>query len=208
MQDPTTEDTLRRLEEAEQLKLTGKHAAALEMLEELLVEDPANISALEEVADNELHLDHLHRAEIAAKQAVELDQKSYTGHYILGFTYSKQGKWEPALVHLQRANLLQPNDPEILRCLGWALLQNRQRTQGIVTLERALNLDVENPLTLCDLGIAYLQAKNVPKAKSLFLRTLDIDPANPRAIQCVQAIEKIEQTFRPRRLTKKEVSQA
>lgn len=207
MQDPTTENTLRRLEEAEQLKLMGQHEEALVILEELLVEDPTNISALEEVADNELQMDHLDRAEIASAQAVELDSKSYTGHYILGFTCSKKEEWERALVHLQRANMLQPNSSEILRCLGWTLLKNNQRTQGIVTLERALNLDNENPLTLCDLGIAYLQAKNVPKAKSLLLRTLDIDPENPRAMKCVQAIERIEQTFKSRHYTRKEVHQ-
>mgnify|MGYP001176910097 CR=1 FL=1 len=44
-QDSTQEATLKRLEEAEQLKLNGQHEEALRILEELLVEDPANSSA-------------------------------------------------------------------------------------------------------------------------------------------------------------------
>ena len=49
-------EILERLEEAEQLKLIGRHEEALTILELLLVEDPENIAALEEIADNELSM--------------------------------------------------------------------------------------------------------------------------------------------------------
>lgn len=189
-------ETLERLEEAEKLKLMGKNVEALEILEMLLMEDPQNISALEEVADNELSLEHFTRAEIAAQQAVNLDNESYTGHYILGFLHSMNREWEPALTHLKQANAVKPNNAEILRCLGWALFHSGQRAQGIVTLERALNLDDENPLTLCDLGVAYLQTRNVPKAKNLFDRALELDPENTKAIECIKAVSKLEQVLK------------
>lgn len=183
---------LEHLEQAEQLKLAGKHADALGILEKLLLDDPANVSALEEVADNELSLEKFDRAEVAARQAVALDRRSYTGHYILGFIRSHQEKWEEALAHLKEANKLKPNNPEILRCLGWVLFNINQRPQGVVTLERALNLDRDNTLTLCDLGVAYLELKNFPKARALFGRALDLDPANARARECVSAVDKME----------------
>ena len=147
-------DTLERLEEAEQLKLMGRHKEALVILEQLLMEDPENISALEEVADNELSLENFDRAEAAAEQAIKLDSDSYTGQYILGFLRSVRQEWEKGIDHLKKANTIRPNNAEILRCLGWALFNSGQRAQGIVTLERALNLDNENSLTLCDLGVA------------------------------------------------------
>lgn len=184
---------IERLEAAEQLKLAGAYEQALIILEALLVEDPENVSALEEVADNELSLEHLSRAEAAAEQAIALDAESYTGHYILGFLRSQEEEWEKALVHMQKANKLKPNNAEILRCLGWALFNGGQRAQGIVTLERSLNLDDESPLALCDLGVAYLQTRNTVKAKALFLRTLELDPENIRAKECVQAVERMEQ---------------
>lgn len=192
-------DTLERLEYAEQLKIAGNHDEALKILEELLVEDPTNVSALEEVADNELSLERYDRARTAAEQAIKLDDQSYTAEYILGFICSAEEKWEESLAHLKNANQLKANNSEILRCLGWALFSAGQRTQGIVTLERALNLDSDNPLTLCDLGVAYLQAKNFPKAKTLFMRTLDLDPGNSRARECVQAVERLEQSLRTSR---------
>ena len=190
--DPLPSGILERLERAEQLKLSGKNVEALVILEALVQEDPSNVSALEEIADNELSLEHFTRAEIAAVQAVQLDKKSYTGHYILGFIRSHEGKWDDALAYLKEANHLKSNNPEILRCLGWVLLKSGLRLQGIVTLERALNLDSDNTLALCDLGIAYLELQNFPKAKALFLRALDLEPQNPRARECVAAIDRLE----------------
>lgn len=190
-----TNSTLARLEEAEHLKLTGRYEDALIILEELLMEDPENIPALEEVADNELNLDHYKRAETAAKRAITLDSDSYTGHYIVGFLRSVAEDWENGISHLKTANTLRPNNAEILRCLGWALFNSGQRAQGIVTLERALNLDAENALTLCDLGVAYLQTRNIPKAKSLFDRALEVDPENPKAIECVKAMAKLDEVL-------------
>ncbi len=193
--DPSPE-TLERLERAEQLKLDGKFREALSMLEELLLEDPENISALEEVADNELSLGEFHRAETAATQAVTLDAESYTGHYILGFLRSRTEKWAEAVSHLGRANRLKANNAEILRCLGWALFHEGSRAQGIVTLERALNLDPDSSLTLCDLGVAYLEVQNFVKSKTLLLRALEIEPGNVRAKECMAAVERVAKMIR------------
>lgn len=187
---------LERLEKAEQLKLSGHHRDALEILEQLVLEDPSNVAALEEIADNELSLERYDRAEVAALQAVALDASSYTGQYILGFIRSQEGAWEEALRRLKEANRLKSNNPEILRCLGWVLFKIGQRPQGVVTLERSLNLDNDNTLTLCDLGVAYLELRNFQKSRALFQRTLDIDPHNPRARECVGAIDRIEKQMK------------
>lgn len=187
---------LERLEKAEHLKLSGNHRDALEILEQLVLEDPSNVAALEEIADNELSLESYARAEIAALQAVALDASSYTGHYILGFIRSQEASWDEALRRLKEANRLKSNNPEILRCLGWVLFKLGQRPQGIVTLERSLNLDSDNTLTLCDLGVACLELRNFQKARALFQRALDIDPHNPRARECVDAIDRIEKQMK------------
>ena len=187
------EEMLERLEQAEQLKLAGKHREALNILEELLIDDPGNVPALEEIADNELNLGRKGRARAAAMQAIKLDKRSYTALYILGFLACREEKWEEAETYLRTANQEHPNNPEILRCLGWVLFCSDKRTQGIVTLERALNLDTESALTLCDLGVAYLKLQNLPKARTLFSQALDIDPENERAHECVQIIQRLEQ---------------
>lgn len=193
--DPSPE-TLERLERAEQLKLDGKYRDALSILEELLLEDPENVSALEEVADCELSLGEFRRAETAAQQAIMLDAQSYTGHYILGFLHSRTEHWADAVGHLRKANQHKANNAEILRCLGWALFHSGQRAQGIVTLERALNLDCDSTLTLCDLGVAYLEVQNFIKSRALLERALELEPGNLRAKECVAAVERLARMVR------------
>lgn len=185
------------LEQAERMKLEGRHVEAIAVLEQILVDDPANVAALEEVADNELSLEHYDRATAAARRAVEIDATSYTGHYILGFVASLREDWTVALTELQEANRLKSNDPEILRSLGWTLFHAEQRVQGIVTLERALNLDPQNPLSLCDLGVCYLEVKNLVKAHTLLSRALELDPSNKRARECVEAVERLQRGTSP-----------
>ncbi len=182
------------LERAEALKIDGKYSEALAVLEEILGIDPGNIVALEEIADNELSLDHYDRAAAAAKQAISLDSNSYMSHYILGFIASHFEDWDASIQELKIANDLKQNNEEILRCLGWALFSSGKISEGLVTLERALNLDAENPLALCDLGVVYLRLQEFSKARALFQRSLDIDPSNSRAIDCLQMVDRIAGT--------------
>ena len=200
--DDGSDDTLDRLEHAEQLKLQGDHVAALMILEELLLEDPSNVSALEEIADNELSLGRHARAEAAAAEAVRLDRESYTGYYILGFLRSREEHWRESTRQLKTANALKPNNSEILRCLGWSLFNAGKRAQGVVTLERSLNIDKDSVLTLCDLGVAYLQVRHFSKAIMLFRRALDLEPENRRAKECLQTTEHLMSLAEPRRREK------
>jgi tetratricopeptide (TPR) repeat protein len=192
MSSSFSDRTAQVLEEAERLKLHCQHEDALALLEQLVISDPENVAALEEIADNELSLEQYDRALRAAHRAVELDPQSYMGHYIIGFVASLREDWMGSEQELQRANQLKPNNPEILRCLGWALFHKEKRVQGIVTLERSLNLDPENTLSLCDLGVCYLHVRNFKKAHNLFERALRLDPANERARECAAAVAKLK----------------
>lgn len=180
---------------ANTLKHEAKYEEALNLLEEVLLSDPTNVVALEEVADNEMSLGHFDRARRAAQSAIDLAKNSCGGHYVLGFLASNEGRFDDSITHLQTANHLDPNNAEILRCLGWSLFSAGREVEGIVTLERALNLEPDSPLTLCDLGVVCLQHRNAHKAVSLLRRALTIDPTDERAKECLQMAERIrEQT--------------
>lgn len=178
--------------QAEQLKFDGRYTEALSLLEELLVSDPENVTALEELADNELSLGQYERARTAAHRALALDPKSFAAHYILGFVASHFEDWATSIQELKIANTLDRNNPEILRCLGWSLFSSGKMIEGMVTLERALNLEEQNPLILCDLGVVYLQSKNFQKSKLLLRRALDLDPKSIRVRECLDMVERIE----------------
>lgn len=192
MHRPSHDSIEQILTKAEQAKFDGKYEDALVLLEELLTVDPDNVIAFEEIADNELSLGRFTRARKAAEHALALSPESFTAHYILGFIASHEEKWDRSIESLRVANKLDQHNPEILRCLGWALFMGGKTVEGIVTLERALNLEENNPLILCDLGVAYLQSKEYGKAKALLSRALDIDPKNPRAEECLAMIRRIE----------------
>ena len=174
-----------QIRHAEDLKFDGKHEEAIVLLEQLLAEKPDCVPALEEIADNEMSLGRMERATRAALNAKALDPKSVAAHYVLGFIASHEARWKESIEWLRTANELEPNDAEILRCLGWSLYSGGQDVEGLVTLERALNLDPENPLILSDLGVVYLRTQDVRKAISLFERALAIDPDNERAAECL-----------------------
>ena len=183
------------LEKIESLKLNGEHEKSIKEAQKLLCDDPNCIAALEEIADNYVSLDQFDRAEKAANHALKLDKDSYTGYYILGFLTSHQQEWPRAIKNLTKANELHPNNPEILRCLGWATFNVNKRSQGIVILERALNLDSESSLTLCDLGICYLQTKSFDKAVELLKKASDIDPDNKRIQECYRAAKGFSERY-------------
>lgn len=175
------------LNKIEELKLKGEHKQSIAEAEKLLFEDPNCVEALEEIADNYVSLDDYEKAEKACHRALKLNGKSYTAKYILGFIHSQKQEWKSAVDYLKSSNNIHGNNPEILRCLGWALFNSNKRTQGIVILERALNLDPDNALTLCDLGICYMQMKNFDKSVELLRRAMELDPDNHRVKECFKA---------------------
>ncbi len=175
------------LDNIESLKLSGEHQKSILEAEKLLFEDPNCVAALEEIADNYVSLDDYKKAEKACHRALKLNKDSYTAQYILGFIHSQKQEWDKAINYLKNSNAKHSNNPEILRCLGWALFNSHKRTQGVVILERALNLDPENSLTLCDLGICYMQLKNFDKSIDLLKRAMELDPNNKRILDCYKA---------------------
>ena len=183
------------LNSIEELKLMGQHEESILEAEKLLFQDPNCVEALEEIADNYVSLDNYEKAEKACHHALKLNEKSYTAKYILGFIHSQKQEWPKAITYLKSSNSLHSNNPEILRCLGWALFNSSKRTQGVVILERALNLDPENALTLCDLGICYMQMKNFDKSVQLLKKAMELDPHNKRIKECFNAATSFRDRF-------------
>lgn len=179
------------LEHARTLKEQGEHQQALGLLELSLAEDPGNVTVLEEIAENEWCMGHVHRAYLAARRATALHAESAMGNFVLGLVAIHKKEFLQAVDALRRANRSQPDAPDILRSLGWALFHQGETMQGVVTLERALNLEDGNIHTLCDLGEVYLALRSPAKARALFFRALAIDPGNSRAREGVARTEQV-----------------
>ena len=181
-----------KLEKSESAKVMGNYEKALQIAQSILLQEPNCIEAAEEVVDNLLSLQDFVEAEKVANFVLLKDEKSYIANYALGFIYLTDNLNDLALGYLQTANELSPNNPEILRCLGWATFHVNNKLKGLVTLERALNLRSDDPLILCDLGVCLLQEQIFDKAINLFEQVLEIDSTNERAQDCLQAAISLE----------------
>ncbi len=181
-----------KLEKSEHAKVLGNHEKALRIARSILIQDPSCIEATEEVIDNLLSLQDFAEAEKVANFVLLQNKESYIANYALGFIYLTDNLNDLALTYLQKANELSPNNPEILRCLGWATFHVTNKLKGLVTLERALNLRSDDPLILCDLGVCLLQEQIFNKAINLFEQALEIDSTNERAQDCLQAARSLE----------------
>lgn len=175
------------LEEAAELKLLGLHEEAIDLCEQILYEDLECAEAYEEIADNYLSLREYQKSQNALKKALKIDPNSANAHYLLGFVYSAINKWHESVRELEIADELEPNHPEVLRCLGWSIFNSGQRKQGLVLLERASEMAGMDSLILCDLGICYLNERNFDKAEEIFLKILSIEPQNDKARECLKA---------------------
>ncbi len=184
---------MRELAKSEECKVKGKHQEALEIAQKILEKDPSCIAAAEEVADNLLSLNNHESAEKAARFVLILNPKSYIANYTLGFLSLTKGDDPVALPYLSVANNSEPNNPEILRCLGWSLFHTGSRTEGIATLERALNLRPDDSLILCDLGVCCLHLNYFEKTIRLFERALALDPKSTRAKECLEAAKNLKE---------------
>src|SRR5210317_1785366 len=108
------------IKKAEELKLSGNHEGAIKFCESLLYDDLNISKAYEEIGDNYLSLKEFTKASKALQQAIMLDPISANAHYLYGFVLSVEGNFEKSIEELELADRIEPNHPEILRCLGWS----------------------------------------------------------------------------------------
>ena len=186
---------MRELAKSEELKMAGEHEKALEVVQNILMENPACTEAAEEVADNFLSLDNIEAAEKAARHAVSLNPESYIGNFVLGFVASEKEQWPVAVRHFTISNTGQPNNPEILRCLGWALFHEGDQAAGIATLQRALSLRSDDTAILCDLAACYLQTSMFGKSLRLLERAMRIDPTDMRVQELFDVANRLQEAF-------------
>ncbi len=174
------------LAQSEDLKIMGEHEKAVKLLNKLIVHEPNCFEAFEELGDNYISLRKLDKARKALQEAVRLSPKSANAHYLLGFLYSLEQKWEASVEELEKADQISPNHPEILRCLGWSYHNfNRRSQQGLAILERSNNLAPDDPNILCDLGVCYMNSDNAKKAEEAFRKVLKINPNSNQAKECL-----------------------
>jgi tetratricopeptide (TPR) repeat protein len=128
-------------DEAKSFIEQGSFDRAIETYKYILIRyDDAPIAvecANANLGDIYLTLGQLDSAEIYINKAISCDPRKPDYHYLLGFVYSKQSHWENAVKEFQAAIKVEPDNPEYLRGLGWAMFSSGYKSKGLQYLHEA-----------------------------------------------------------------------
>ena len=184
------------LQEADQLKLNGRHDEAIALANQMLLSDLDYVEAYEELGDNYLSLREYEKAAKALNHAIKLNPASPNALYLLGFLYSSTGDFERSIETLENANTVQPHHPEILRCLGWSIFHGGDRKRGLVILERAKAMAPTDTLIMCDLAVCYLNDRQFDQTITLLEYALSLEPDNEKAQDCLETAKFFQKEFK------------
>ena len=98
----------------------------------------------------------IERTHALAQRAIAVDDSSALGHMLLGRVYLVRRQYDLALVELERAIALNPNDSETHGWQGEVLVWSGHPEGAILALETAQRFDpMMDPQRLFTLGLAY-----------------------------------------------------
>lgn len=133
----------------------------------------------------------LAEARKAAERAVEIDDRDWLAHAVLGITLVwTERSFERALEHEERATALNPSATWARAFLSCVLEFGGAPDKAIPELEAALRLDPHSPFATfinADLAIAHFVLGRFDDAIGYARHAIDISPANVRARQRLAA---------------------
>jgi tetratricopeptide (TPR) repeat protein len=134
----------------------------------------------EELADIYLFENNLDKAEEVIGYARTLHPESATGIYLEWYIAVARGDFDHAIEILSCANISLPNNPEIIRNLGWAYVMKGEVVRGVALLRRAFSLAPTDPMIINDLWVALMASGRETEAQELFALTgTNIDLRSP-----------------------------
>ncbi|MCZ6861192.1 MAG: adenylate cyclase [Alphaproteobacteria bacterium] len=98
----------------------------------------------------------LERSQKLAQQTLAINDSSVDGHRLLGRVYLNRHQHDLALIEVERAIALNPNDAQSYAEQGVILVWSGRADGAIISLETALRFDPKsNAVSLAHLGLAY-----------------------------------------------------
>lgn len=98
------------------------------------------------------------------------------GWTVFGAVCNKMGQGEAALVHMQKALALSPNNPNIHAALGNIFQTLERQEEAEACFLRAIEINPDHAEANNDLGLSYQRMHRPEEAESSFLRALQIKP--------------------------------
>jgi len=180
----------------------GDYDKAIEIYQYILIRYSDYPIAVEHanayLGDIFLTLRQLDTAEEHIEKAISFSPEKPGYHYILGFIYSIERRWNKAIPEFETAVKREPDNGEYLRGLAWAIYSSGDVAKGLTFLEKASRLAPDNANILTDLAVAYLASVNIGKAREYAERATRLDPTNAVAHDVLKKVLSFSKEFNPR----------
>ena len=163
---------------------TGKPAAAIEVIEEIIRDNPLNVAAYDQLTGLHLKADEREKALASAEQALILASLEPLRYDQVIRLCLNQKKSTAALAHAREALKRFPKTPLFSFFEALALSEEKQPAEAIKVFERTIVEAGNSQPDLLDgdfyfsYGAAAEQAGQSDKATGLFRKSIALDPAN------------------------------
>jgi len=131
----------------------------------------------------------LNEAESILKEATELPQKDALAYKYLGIVYDCQQKFDLAVEKFQISADLNPNDKEIWRKLGFALLSFGKFERAERAFENADRVQAGNTDNFTGWGMALMKQGKFNAAREKFLKAASVNKYNYSAMFLCSVLE-------------------
>ena len=178
------EDAWAQFRVVEAYRLAADAAPEISRAEQMVQADPASKGTHFELGTALARAQLLMPAEIAYKQAIDLDGQYVDAHTNLGVVYYQMGRLSDALAEYDAALAVDANDADVHHNKGAAYAQQAFQVsppdetllnQGVAEFQRALDIDPGLPQAHFSLGVVYLTRGQNQEAIAAFQRFLDLD---------------------------------
>jgi tetratricopeptide (TPR) repeat protein len=115
-------------------------------------------------------------AEEIFKHGLEKNPKDLGNYSYLGKHYFQQGKYDQAIIYLEKAIQLEPRSESIRFLLGRAYARKMEFQKALFHLERVKNTYRDDPLLVHNLAMAYLVSNRAEEAKGILQEFLAKNP--------------------------------
>lgn len=169
---------LRTLAQEQVLREAGDYPGAFELLAAALKEHPDATDLLYEQAIVADKLDRMDTVEQDLRRVMVLRPDYAQAYNALGYSLAdRQMRLPEALLLIQKALTLAPQDPFIMDSLGWVQFRMGQFKEALGTLQQAYNLQ-SDPEIAAHLGEVEWTLGDAAKAKKTWDQALKNDPSN------------------------------
>ena len=113
------------------------------------------------------------------EMVLSLEPKSDVGiYYLLSSAYRESGDFEKSIATLEKGLEKKPEDPIMLKALGYLQFQTNRDEAAVITLERIVTLDPMDIDARIDLALLYQKKDQIEKAVAGYKEALELDPKN------------------------------